>query len=116
MVTSLLLMRQNNCNGYIVTAAEDNKTVLLHRCHFRGIKIFFIDFESLLTINNIIALVTLLDFFPVLSFYVRYSNYFICRPSDSTVSKDAGIKPRTVVATALAVRHSNHSARSHTLL
>jgi hypothetical protein len=36
---------------------------------------------------------------------------FICRPSDSTVSEDAG----TVATTALAVRHSNHSARSHTL-
>jgi hypothetical protein len=31
---------------------------------------------------------------------------FICRPSDSTVSEDAGIEPRTV-ATA---RRSNHSA------
>ncbi len=32
---------------------------------------------------------------------------FICRPSDSTVSEDAGIEPRTV-ATSLAVRCSNH--------
>ncbi len=38
---------------------------------------------------------------------------FICRSSDSTVSKDAGIEPRTVASTALAVRRSNHSARSH---
>ncbi len=38
---------------------------------------------------------------------------FICRPTDSTVSEDAGIKPRTVVTTALAVRGSNHSARSY---
>jgi hypothetical protein len=37
----------------------------------------------------------------------------ICRPSDSTVWKDAGIEPRTVATTALAVRRSNHSARSH---
>jgi hypothetical protein len=37
---------------------------------------------------------------------------FICRPLDSTVSEDAGIEPRTVATTALAVRHSNHSARS----
>jgi hypothetical protein len=41
---------------------------------------------------------------------------FICRPSDSTVSEDAGIKPRTVATTALAVRRSNHSARSHPLI
>jgi hypothetical protein len=39
---------------------------------------------------------------------------FICRPSDSTVgSEDAGIGPRTVATTALAVRRSKHSARSH---
>jgi hypothetical protein len=38
---------------------------------------------------------------------------FICRPSDSTVSEDAWIEPRTVATSALAVRRSNHSARSH---
>jgi hypothetical protein len=38
---------------------------------------------------------------------------FICRPSDSTVSEDAGIEPRTVASSALAVRRSNHSAGSH---
>jgi hypothetical protein len=38
---------------------------------------------------------------------------FICRPSDFTVSEDAWIEPRTVATTALAVRRSNHSARSH---
>jgi hypothetical protein len=31
---------------------------------------------------------------------------FICRPSDSTVSEDARIEPRTVATSA--VRHSNH--------
>jgi hypothetical protein len=38
---------------------------------------------------------------------------FICRPSDSTVSEDAGIEPKTVAATALTVRRSNRSSRSH---
>jgi hypothetical protein len=39
---------------------------------------------------------------------------FNCRPSDSTVSEDAGIEPRTIATSALAVRSStNHSARSH---
>jgi hypothetical protein len=38
---------------------------------------------------------------------------FICRPSDSTVSEDARIEPRTVATSELAVRRSNHSARSH---
>ncbi len=38
---------------------------------------------------------------------------FICHPSDFTMSEDAGIEPRTVATTALAVRRPNHSARSH---
>ena len=38
---------------------------------------------------------------------------FICRPSDSIVSKDAGIEPRTVATSALVVRRSGHSATSH---
>ncbi len=36
---------------------------------------------------------------------------FICLPSDSTVSEDAGIEPRTVATSALTVRRSNYSAR-----
>ena len=36
---------------------------------------------------------------------------FICRPSDFTVSEDVGIEPRTVAT--MAVRRSNHSAKSH---
>ncbi len=41
---------------------------------------------------------------------------FIYRHSDSTVSEDSGIEPsRTVATTALAVRRSNYSARSHPL-
>jgi hypothetical protein len=44
--------------------------------------------------------------------------YFICHPSDSTVSEDAGIEPRadvTLALAALAVQSDalNHSARSH---
>jgi nestin len=35
---------------------------------------------------------------------------FICRPSDSTVSEDAGIEPRTVATSALTARRS---AKSH---
>ncbi len=38
---------------------------------------------------------------------------FICRLYDSTVSEDAGIEPGTVATTALAIRSSNHTARSH---
>jgi hypothetical protein len=38
---------------------------------------------------------------------------FICRPSDSTVSEDAGIEPRTVATMALMARRSSLSAISH---
>ncbi len=38
---------------------------------------------------------------------------FICRPSDSSVSEDAGIEPRTVATLPLTARRFNHSARSH---
>jgi hypothetical protein len=50
-------------------------------------------------------------------FFFQYliQHCFICRFSDptSTVSEDAGIERRTVATSALAVRYSNHSARSH---
>ncbi len=51
------------------------------------------------------------DFFLFCLYNIQYC--FICRPSDSTVPTDAGIEPRTVATGALAVRHSNHWARSH---
>ncbi len=56
-----------------------------------------------------------LDFF--IYFYVGYiiQHCFICRPSDFTVSEDAGIEPRTVTTLALAARRSNHLAGSHPL-
>jgi hypothetical protein len=41
-------------------------------------------------------------------------NTFICRPSDSTVSEDAGIEHRAVATLALTARRSYHSAGSHT--
>jgi hypothetical protein len=37
-------------------------------------------------------------------FWYFIQHCFICRPSDSTVSEDAGNEPRTVVTSALAVR------------
>ncbi len=48
-----------------------------------------------------------------LHLFTVFNTLFICRPSDSTVSEDAGVEPRTVATTALAVRSSNHSAKSH---
>ncbi len=41
-----------------------------------------------------------------------FQHCFICRPSESTVSEDAGIEPRTAITT-LTVRRSNQSAISH---
>jgi hypothetical protein len=54
------------------------------------------------------------DFFKgdFLNFFFLFT-IFICRLSDSTVSEDVGIESRTVATTALAVRRSNHSDRSH---
>ncbi len=40
----------------------------------------------------------------------------ICRHSHSTILKGAGIEPRTVATSALAVRRSDHAARSHLFL
>ncbi len=42
-----------------------------------------------------------------------FSTLFIFRPSDSYVSEDAVIEPRTVATLVLAVRSSNHLTRSH---
>jgi hypothetical protein len=52
-------------------------------------------------------------FFYVFLFTYDIQDCFICRPSDSTVSEDAMIEPRAVATTALAVRRSDHTARSH---
>ncbi len=46
---------------------------------------------------------------PTLSFLSSY----LGRPSDFTVSEDAGIEPRTVATLALTARRSNRTARSH---
>ncbi len=51
--------------------------------------------------------------FWIFSTYYDIQHCFVCCLSDSTVSEDAGIEHRTVATTALAVRRSNHSARSH---
>jgi hypothetical protein len=40
------------------------------------------------------------DFMDFFLFMYDIQHCFICRPSDSTVSEDAGIEPRTVATTA----------------
>ncbi len=51
-------------------------------------------------------------YFYFLFFMFVIQHCFICRPSDSNVSEDAGIRLRTVMTLALTARLSNHSARS----
>jgi hypothetical protein len=51
-------------------------------------------------------------FFFLFFFYVRYSTLTQIQTSDSTVSEDAGIEPKTFVTLA---RRYNRSARSHPL-
>ncbi len=46
-------------------------------------------------------------------FMYVFQHSVICRPSDSGMSEDAGIDPRTAATLALTIRCSNHSARSH---
>ncbi len=46
-------------------------------------------------------------------FLYIFSQYFFYRPSDFTVSVDAGIEPRSVASLTPADRRSNQSARSH---
>ncbi len=59
------------------------------------------------TLACIICLVFYSWIFRIFSFFVYDIRHcFICRPSDPTVSEDAGIEPRTVATTALAVRRS----------
>jgi hypothetical protein len=47
--------------------------------------------------------------FFIFSYYIQHC--FICRPSDSAVPTDAGIEPRTVATSALAVRRSNDQVK-----
>jgi hypothetical protein len=67
--------------------------------HFPGRRII------LICQDHIIIFFFLGDF---LFFSYCIQHCFICRPSDSTVPTDAGIEPRTVATSALAVRRSNH--------
>jgi hypothetical protein len=48
------------------------------------------------------------DFFGLFLLIYDIQHCFICRLSDSTVSEDAGIEPRTVATMALVVRRSDH--------
>jgi hypothetical protein len=57
----------------------------------------------------------LLDFFFLCTILHTASSADPQIPSDYIMSEDAGIEPRTGATSALAVKRSNHSARSHPL-
>jgi hypothetical protein len=51
-------------------------------------------------------------FLDLLPFMYVIQHCFMCCTTDSNVSEDAGIEPRTVATLALTARRSNHTARS----
>jgi hypothetical protein len=55
----------------------------------------------------------ILEFFRFFFSVYCIQHCFICRPADFLVSEDAEIEARTVATSALAVRRSNHLARSN---
>ncbi len=55
-------------------------------------------------------------FFSFFLFMYVIQHCFICLPSDSTASVDAGTETRTVATLALTARRSDHSAKSHSQL
>ncbi len=68
--------------------------------------------ESGTYVKSTTGLIHMMDlkegFFWDFSFFMYdIQHCFICRPSHSTVSEDAGIEPRTVATTALTGRRSN---------
>ncbi len=81
-------------------------------------KFYFNYSFSLLSPSFIFNIIFTVTFSPQHFFFFLYciQHCFICRPSDSTLSEDAVIEPRTVATTAMTVRRSNHSAKSHPLL
>jgi hypothetical protein len=83
---------------------------------FKKIQILYQVFYAILTFlyvtkvrTNILLKRGFFDFFKIYDI----QHCFIRRPSDFTVSEDAGIEPRTVATLTLTDRRSNHSTRSY---
>jgi hypothetical protein len=73
--------------------------------------------SSFANCSQFFFILLLIYLFLHLSILISFSKYSIsfqllhlCRPSDSSVSDDAGIEPRTAATSALAVRRSKHWA------
>jgi hypothetical protein len=100
-------------NGLILTTANrffclliETSSYIQHISEFSSVKGFFV--------TRSICLFKAYNIRKVLSvhmgggdwiFLFFIQHWFICCPSDSTMSEDAGIEPRTVSTPALAVRH-----------
>ncbi len=94
--------KSTNFYKYCLTLSQNSPKCRLGKCCnvpilFRSIYIFFFCLNG--------------GFLHFFLFLYDIQHCFIWHPSDSTVSEDAGIEPRTIATTALAVRRSNHSAR-----
>ncbi len=72
---------------------------------------FLLLFAKSLRMTHILSI----NFFLRVIFWIFHiiQNCFICRLSDSTLSEDSGIEPRTVATLVLTARRSNYSPRSH---
>jgi hypothetical protein len=78
--------------------------------HYAGRKLFLFTLFKYQQRICVLNLDFFVDFF--LFMYVTH-HCFICRPSDSTVSEDAGNETKTDATLALTARGSILSARSH---
>jgi hypothetical protein len=86
----------------VQSSSNEISTTARKRVRMRGGGLFFARPQPFLITGT---------FFWVFMYVIQHC--FICRPSDSTVSEDAGIELKTVATSALAVRCSNLSASSH---
>jgi hypothetical protein len=103
VMTTALAVRCSNHSARSTMLVPDTESVTHH----------FLPSHKILKVHNHENAFFKGGFFGFFLFMYDIQHCFICRPSDFTVSEDAGIESRTVATTALAVRRSNHSARSH---
>ncbi len=93
-------------------SAVENLVLLQSACVFIRF-LTFILFYPFVMVLSVFSLINFKrgNFFIFFFFMYVIQNCFICRPSDSTESVKAGIKPRTVATLALTARRSSHLAK-----
>ncbi len=94
------------CIGSVHDASQRGQS-----CGFMQVRVLLSTVKATVPGNFITSHFLTGGFFVFFMYCIQHC--LICRPSDFTVSEDAGIEPRTVATSALAVRLSNHYARSH---